>query len=87
MYAMIYDENDPNKPMKQVISVHKSRAAAEKALDKRMQKLGIRVWECDARIVWTDNKVRVDDLINPKDFSIWRPGEKIPEGERFSDAD
>jgi len=87
MYAMIYDETDPNKPMKQVISVHKSRTAAEKALDKRMKTLGKRVWECDARIVWTDKKVRVDDLINPKDFATWRPGEKIPEGERFSDAD
>lgn len=87
MYTIIYDENDPNKPMKQVLSTHKSRATAETALDKRMKTLSKRVWECDARIVWTDKKVRVGDLISSKDFSTWRPGEKIPVGERYSDSD
>lgn len=87
MYALIYDENDPNKPLKQVLSVHKSRATAERALEKRMRKLGRRVWECHARIVWTDKRVRTDDWIGSKDFDTWRPGEVIPVGERYSDSD
>jgi len=87
MYALIYDENDPNKPLKQVLSVHRSRATAEKALEKRMRQLGKRVWECDARIVWTKNSVRINDLINPRDYTTWRPGEDIPAGELYSDSD
>jgi hypothetical protein len=87
MYALIYDENDPNKPLKQVLSVHKSRATAEKALAQRMRKLGRRVWECYARIVWTDKRVRTNDWISSKDFDTWRPGEDIPVGERYSDSD
>jgi hypothetical protein len=39
MYALIYDEFDPAKREKKVISVHKTRAAAEKALKKRQRKL------------------------------------------------
>lgn len=87
MYALIYDENDPKKPLKQVLSVHRNRANAEKALDKRMRRLGKRVWECYARIVWTEKRIRANDWINPKDFSIWRPGEDIPYGELFGDSD
>ena len=87
MYALIYDENDPNKPLKQVLSVHKSRVNAEKALDKRMRRLGKKVWECYARIVWTEKRVRTDDWISPRDFETWREGEDIPVGERYSDAD
>ncbi len=33
MYALIYDEFDPAKRQKKVISVHKNRKTAEKALD------------------------------------------------------
>lgn len=87
MYALIYDEHDPKQPLKQVLSVHRSRANAEKALEKRMRQLGKRVWECYARIVWTEKRIRIDDWISPKDFSTWRPDEAVPYGELFSDAD
>ena len=87
MYALIFDENDPNRPMKEVLSVHKSRETAEKALKQRMKRLGKRVWECQARIVWTEQRVRPKDLVSPTDFSTWRPGEKIPVGERYTDSD
>jgi hypothetical protein len=87
MYALIYDENDPTQPLKEVLSVHRSRETAEKALAKRMRRLGKRVWECHARIVWLDQRVRPKDLVSPKDFTTWRPGEKIPVGERYMDSD
>lgn len=87
MYALIYDENDPARPMKEVLSVHRSRETAEKALAKRMRQLGKRVWECNTRIVWMDRRVRPKDLVSPKDFYTWRPGEKIPVGERYMDSD
>jgi len=44
VYALIYDTHDPAKREKKVISLHKSRAPAERALEKRMRKLGKRVW-------------------------------------------
>jgi len=40
IYALIYDEFDFNKPKKKVISAHKARKTAEKALAKRQRKLG-----------------------------------------------
>ena len=46
MYALIYDEFDLAKREKKVISVHKTREMAEKALKKRQRKLYRRVWEC-----------------------------------------
>lgn len=87
MYALIYDEYDLSKPRKKVISVHRSRETAEKALAKRMKKLGKRVWECDTRIVWVKNHVATGDFIKAADFETWRPGEKIPVGERYPDSD
>jgi hypothetical protein len=87
MYALIYDEGEPKNPLKPVLSVHRTRANAQKALDRRMRRLGRRVWECDARIVWTAKKVRTDDMISPLDFSTWRPGEAIPFGDLYSDSD
>ena len=87
MYALIYDENDPKKPLKPVLSVHKTRNNAQTALDKRMRRLGRRVWECCARIVWTEKKVRTNDLISSRDYSTWRPGEDIPLGDQYSDSD
>ncbi len=50
MYALIYDEFDPAKREKRVISVHKTRVTAEKALTKRQHKLGKRVWDCKMEI-------------------------------------
>ncbi len=40
MYALIYDEFDPKKREKRVISVHETRNAAEEALAERQLKLG-----------------------------------------------
>jgi hypothetical protein len=87
MYALIYDEHDPARPLKRVISAHKSRKAAEKKLEERMKRLGKRVWECHTRIVWVDGQVRANDFLNPSMFVTWRDGEKIPWGELYSDSD
>jgi len=82
MYALIYDEFDPAKRQKRVISIHKTRKTAEKALDERQQKLGKRVWDCNTRIVWVYERVFQSDNITPNSFDTWAPGEKIPEGDR-----
>ena len=87
MYILIYDEHNLAEPFTKVISVHRSRETAEKALEKRMMKLGRRVWDCHTRIVWTKRKVKTGEFITPNQFSAWRPGEAIPEGELYSDTD
>ena len=87
MYALIYDEHDPNKPLKKVISVHRTRAGAEKALEQRQKELKRKVWECEARVVWVKGRVKAGDYISPDSFLTWRPGEKIPEGELYADGD
>ena len=87
MYALIYDEFDVAKREKKVISVHKTRETAEKALKKRQRKLYRRVWECHSRIVWVSNPVHEGDTITPNYFDTWAPGEKIPEGDRVPDGD
>ena len=80
MYALIYDEFEPSKREKEVISVHKARGTAEKALEKRQHRLGKRVWECNTRIVWVYDRVHEGDTISPNSFDTWAPGEKIPKG-------
>ena len=87
MYALIYDEFDPAKREKRVISVHKTREAAEKALKKRQRKLGKRVWECYTRIVWVYDRVKKGENITPNSFDTWAPGEKIPAGDQIPDGD
>lgn len=87
MYALIYDEFDLKKPKKKIISVHKTRKTAEKALSNRQRKLGKKVWECNTRIVWADGRVRTGDYITPDLFDTWAPGEKIPQGDRVPDGD
>ncbi len=87
MYALIYDEFDPVKREKRVVSVHKTRATAEKALTKRQHKLGKRVWDCNTRIVWVYDRVHKGENITAKSFDTWAPGEKIPEGDRVPDVD
>jgi hypothetical protein len=87
MYALIYDEYDLNEPFKKVLSVHRSRETAEKALDARMKKLGKRVWDCNTRIVWIKTRAAAGDLVVGADFDTWRPGEAIPHGERYPDSD
>jgi len=87
MYALIYDEFDPARREKRVISVHKTRETAEKALKKRQHRLYRRVWECDTRIVWVHDRVHEGDTITPNYFDTWAPDEKIPEGDRVPDVD
>ena len=87
MYALIYDEHDLSKPKKKVLSIHNSRETAETALEKRKQKLGKTVEECNTRIVWVNRKIRADDYLTLADYTTWRPGEKIPPGELYSDTD
>ena len=87
MYALIYDESDPAKREKKVVSVHKTRETAEKALKKRQRRLDRRVWECNTRIVWVYDRVHQGDTITPNSFDTWAPGENIPEGDRVPDGD
>ena len=87
MYALIYDEFDPAKREKRVISIHKTRATAEKELKKRQQRLNKRVWECYTRIVWVYDRVHKGDHITPRYFDTWAPGEKIPASDRIPDGD
>ena len=87
MYALIYDEFEPSMREKKVVSVHKTRETAEKALKKRQKKLGRRVWECNTRIVWVYDQVRSGDTITPDCFDTWGPGEIIPGIELEPDTD
>lgn len=87
MYALIYDKRDPIMREKKVISLHQTRETAQRALEKRMRKLGKRVWECDTRIVWVYKRPRVGDYLKPGAFDTWAPGEEIPLGDRVSDTD
>ena len=87
MYALIYDEFDPEKRDKRVISIHKRRETAEKALKNRQYKLGRRVWECHTRIVWAYDPVYKGDSITPDAFDTWAPAEEIPAGDRVPDGD
>ena len=87
MYALIYDESDPAQREKKVISRHKTRETAEKALKKRQRKLDRRVWDCHTRIVWVDGRIHKGERITPNFFDTWAPGEKTPQGDRVPDGD
>lgn len=87
MYALIYDQFDPSEREKKVLSIHKTRKTAEKALRARQLKLGKRVWECNTRIVWVYDQVHAGDKLIPPNFDTWAPGEKVPLGDRVPDGD
>ena len=87
MYALIYDEFDPAKREKRVISVNRTRETVEKALKKRQRQLGRKVWECHTRIVWVHGRAHAGENITPNLFETWAPGEKIPAGDRIPDGD
>jgi hypothetical protein len=87
MYALIYDEFEPEKRDKKVISLHPDRKAAEKALKNRQNKLEKRVWDCNTRIVWLYNKVNAGNTVTPDLFDNWAPNEKIPESDKVPDGD
>ncbi len=87
MYALIYDEFEPSKREKKVISLHKTRETAEKALAFRQEKLGKRVWDCNTRIVWLYHKTNTGDTVTPDTFDTWAPDEEIPESDKVPDGD
>ena len=87
MFALIDDDFDLSKPKKEIISVHKTRVTAEKALAKRRRKLGLSSLECHTRIVWTGQRVRIGDTLLPGDYDTWAPDEEIPEHEKVPDGD
>jgi hypothetical protein len=87
MYALIYDEHDPAKRKKPVLSVHKTRGAAENALEERKKELGRSIQECNTRIVWIEKDLAAGDYVKPEQYDTWRPGEKVPYGEIYSDTD
>jgi hypothetical protein len=87
MYALIYDEHDPGKRKKHVLSVHKTRKTAENALDKRKKELGKSIQECNTRIVWIEKAIKAGGHVEPGQYKNWRSGEKVPHGEIYSDTD
>jgi len=64
-------------------SIFKIKHHANKALIQRQNKLGRRVCECNTRIIWTNNAVVADDVLETGEFVTWHPDEDIPEGEKW----
>ena len=87
MYALIYDNFDPLEREKTVVSLHRTRTAAEMALRGRQLKLGKRVWECNTRIVWVHDTVHRGEKVTGSRFDTWAPDEQIPRGDRIPDGD
>jgi len=77
MFALIYDEFEPTKRQKKIVSVHKSRKTAEKVQSKRRKKLGLGFLEDHTRIVWVEDRVRTGDTITPDRFDTLSPDEEI----------
>ena len=86
MYALIYDEFDPTKREKKIVSVHKSRKTAEKVQEKRRKKLGLGFLEDHTRIVWVDDRIHTGDTITPDRFDTLSPDEEILEREYDLDS-
>lgn len=80
MFALIYDTHELDEPFKNVLSLHKSRETAERALEKRMTRLGKKVWECDTRIVWLKEKVNPGDGVTSQAFQPGVREKKFPMG-------
>jgi len=87
MFALIYDPHDMSKPFKQVLSVHKTREAAQQALEKRMARSGKHLWERDARIVWLTENAKPGYGVTENAFSTRQPGESIPYGQTQAERD
>ena len=77
MYALIYDEFDPTKREKKIVSVHKTRKTAEKVQAKRRKELGLEFLEDHTRIVWVEDRVHTGDTITPDRFDTFSPDEEI----------
>jgi hypothetical protein len=86
MYALIYDEFDPKKRNKKIVSVHKTRKTAEKVQAKRRKKLGLGFLKDHTRIVWVEDRVRTGDTITPDRFDTLSPDEEILEREYDLDS-
>jgi len=82
-----YDRFELAELEKEVISLHKMRKTAEKALKERQDKLGRRVWECNTWIVWVYDRVHTGDKLTAKSFDTWALGEEIPLGDQVPDGD
>jgi hypothetical protein len=87
MYAIIFDEHNLEKPLKRIISVHRTRKGAETELVKHRKTHGKKVQECNMRIVWTEERTKAGNFLTDPQFDTWRPGETVPEGETHSDED
>ena len=87
MYALIYDEHDPAKRKKHVLSVHMTREMAEKALEERKKELKRSIQECNTRIVWIEKSIKAGVDVESGQYASWRPGEYVPHGEMYSDTD
>jgi len=87
MYALIYDEFDPSKREKKVISLHIDRPSAERALEHRRVELGKKILECHTRIVWLLSEASPGENVTPNLFDTWAPNEEIPESEKVPDGD
>lgn len=87
MFALIYDEFKPDEREKRIISLHKTRQTAERALAKRQLEMGKRVWDCNTRIVWLNTSAKAGETVTPDLFSKWAPDEPIPQSERVPDSD
>jgi hypothetical protein len=87
MYALIYDEHDLKEIKKCVLSLHETRKMAETALEDRKKELGRKIRECNTRIVWIEEDIKVGEFATPGQFTNWRPGEDVPHGEMYSDTD
>lgn len=74
MYALIFLEKNEKK----VISIHASRKDAERGLKKRQEALGKDAWECQTRIIWTDQAVQPGDVITAKERCVVVPTRQEP---------
>jgi hypothetical protein len=61
MYAIIFDEHSLEKPLKRIVSIHRTRKGADAALVKHRKTHG-KSKECNMRIVWTEEKSCLNSL-------------------------
>ena len=73
MYALICDEFEPTRRKKRIISVHKTRMAAEKAQMKMPHKLHQEGSECYTRIVWAYHPIHKGKTITLSLIHISEP--------------
>ena len=87
MFALIYDEFNPEEREKKVLSIHPDRKSAEKALVIRREELRKKILECHTRIVWLRTRANPGEIVTPNLFDTWAPDEEIPESEKVPCSD